>query len=138
MANKWEIKMPEYEVIKITIVEIKPAILKALCPCGGGGKSDWIIKPDHAVCSWCGRKLSGDFYAVGRALHGCGGGGESDWLIGTDRVVCTWCGKTWYTDGRVTGIAKRAALCSCGGGGKSDWFITENGTWICSWCGKKR
>ena len=127
--------MPDYELIRITVVDVRPAVLKALCKCGGGGKSDWIIKSDRAVCSWCKKTLYGDFYAVGRARHRCGGGGYSDWLIGTDKVVCTWCGSTWHTDSPVTGIAKAAALCKCGGGGKSDWFVTQKGTWLCSWCG---
>jgi len=128
--------MSAYEVIRIIVVEVRPAVLKALCSCGGGGTSDWLVKSDRVVCSWCGKERYGNFYAVGKALCSCGGGGESDWFIGRAEAICGWCGES--RSGRVVAIAKRAALCSCGGGGKSDWFIMDDDTWICTWCGKRR
>jgi hypothetical protein len=49
--------MLSYEVIRITVVEVKPAVLNALCSCGGGGKSDWFIMDDDSwVCTWCGKR----------------------------------------------------------------------------------
>lgn len=127
----------EFEVIRIRISAIgKPAILRCVCRCGGGGRGDWIIKSDRAVCGNCGKTRHGDFYTTIPGWCRCGGGGFSDWLVAPDKVVDANCGKT--RRGRVVAYIEKGPYCRCGGGGASSWFITDDETWICSNCGKKR
>lgn len=128
--------MPEFEVVYLRISVGKPALVKCACTCGGGGRGDWIIKSDRAICANCGKTRYGDFYTAIRGLCTCGGGGFSDWLVAPDKIVDANCGKTRH--GRFVAYIEKGPYCSCGGGGPSTWFIKDDETWVCSNCGKTR
>jgi hypothetical protein len=127
----------EFEMVRLRVsFSCRPAILRCKCTCGGGGRGDWIIKSDRAVCAHCSKTQHGEFFAVIPGLCTCGGGGFSDWLVAPNKVVDANCGKTHR--GTVVAYIEKGPNCSCGGGGRSTWFVTDDEKWICSNCGKAR
>ena len=124
---------------RIVSVESRPGTLRARCKCDSGSTvSDWIVKSDRAVCSYCGRERTGRFYDVCKAKCKCDSSGTiSDWLVGDRRVVCAYCGRE--RTGHFVAVRRKAAKCRCDSADTiSDWFIKDNDEWVCSYCNRKR
>lgn len=124
---------------QIISIDLRPKVLKARCKCDTSKTiSEWLIKSNKAVCSYCGREHYGSFYTVTKAKCKCDTGSTvSDWLVGYDNVTCAYCGRTYKEN--FVAINRKAAKCKCDTGNTiSDWFIKENEDWVCSYCGNTR
>jgi len=80
--------MGTIRIIEI-VVENGPLYIKdgPKCYCGN---RDWIIKPDHVVCSHCERTRRSKFtgYVVDGPKCYCH---NADWFVSNDRWICSHC-----------------------------------------------
>jgi hypothetical protein len=82
--------MEEIRIIEI-LIDRGPCYVKdgPVCYCGN---HDWIIKPNMAVCSNCGRERKGQFtgYVKDGPICYCG---YHDWFASNERWICSNCGR---------------------------------------------
>lgn len=80
---------------EIRIIEISfnsgPCYIKdgPICRCE---RHQWIIKPNAAVCSYCGTERSGRFtgYIKDGPVCRCG---YHQWFVSSEHWVCSYCGQ---------------------------------------------
>lgn len=73
---------------------------------------------------------------IGPAKCQCSMDWNAMWFIKENGVVCSNCGRTREMNVPPEGIL--VLPCQCGSGDKATWFITADGNYVCSNCGRKR